>query len=110
MRSQVLQLERMQGVESNRFLLFSPHSPASLGITAPVLDYWKANAVPLIEAPYGSPGNATIPTATIMAGGQTIRTGAAICFDMEHPWHIRQLGRRADLVLNPSYDWPGLNP
>lgn len=32
-----------------------------------------------------------------------------ICFDMESPWHVRQLSK-ASVILNPSYDWPGLNP
>lgn len=31
------------------------------------------------------------------------------CFDMEHPAFVRQLSQ-ADIIINPSYDWPGLNP
>lgn len=28
---------------------------------------------------------------------------------MEHPAFVRQLSQ-ADIIINPSYDWPGLNP
>jgi len=36
--------------------------------------------------------------------------GSVVCFDMEHPWHVKQMSLSTDVVLNPSYDWPGLNP
>ena len=39
-----------------------------------------------------------------------MQTSSVICFDMEHPWHVKQLAGRVSLLLNPSYDWPGLNP
>ena len=114
--------EGMTGVESNRFVLFSPR-PVPLNVFDEVLngaqshpnvvlDYRKRNPVPIIEGPFGLEGNYTIPVADVdfFGDGQTVKTASVICFDMEHPWHTQQLGSKATIILNPSYDWPGLNP
>jgi hypothetical protein len=110
----------MQGVESNRFILFGPSRHAFDETVNGkqlhehiAIDYRKMNPVPIIETPFGSPGNVTIPTAALDIfgdGRELIETGTAVCFDMEHPTHIQQLGKRTNFILNPSYDWPGLNP
>jgi len=112
----------MMGYESNRFLLFSPR-PVSKDVFDEVLngaqshpnvalDYRKQNPVPIIEGPFALPGNSTIPVADVdfFGDGETVKTASVICFDMEHPWHTQQLGKTSSIILNPSYDWPGLNP
>lgn len=49
-------------------------------------------AVPLIDTPYG-------------------RIAWAICYDFDFPGLIRQAGRKgADIMLNPSWDSPGMDP
>ncbi|GMI47193.1 hypothetical protein TrCOL_g5649 [Triparma columacea] len=111
----------MMGVESNRFVLLSPNTVNTETYQPEVngpqphnnvaLDYIKYNPVPIIEGPFAVLGNKTIPTATVpLSPVQPTRIGSCVCFDMEHPWHVHQLGLKTDLVLNPSYDWPGLNP
>lgn len=120
--STVLELpDGMTGIESNRFFLFSPTPLATENSSGDslheqiLINYGKRNPVPIIESPFGVEGDAVIPVANVPYFKDTqttvkVATGAAICFDMEHPWHISQLGLKADLILNPSYDWPGLNP
>ena len=39
------------------------------------------------------------------------RLGAAVCFDMDFPGHLKQAGRRgADIMLVPSNDWREIDP
>ncbi len=102
----------MMGVESNRFLLFSPTdvSEETVPHSQVAIDYRKRNPVPIIEGPFGLEGDAVIPIVDVeFHKGLKTKTGSVICFDMEHPWHVRQL-YKSSVILNPSYDWPGLNP
>ena len=57
--------------------------------------------------PFVREGNTTVPVQAIdfFQDGTTVQTASVICFDMEHPWHVKQLGEKTDLVINPSYDW-----
>jgi apolipoprotein N-acyltransferase len=112
----------MVGTEANRFMIFSPSEISKedfdevkngAQMQANVaLDYRKRNPVAIIEQPFGIEGNETVPVAALDIGGtgKTIDVGSVICFDMESPWHVQQLGKTASVILNPSYDWPGLNP
>jgi len=119
---EALKLEKMVGLESNNFLLFSPTEISGSEFNEVVngqqlnshvnLHYRKMNPVPVIEAPFALEGNSTIPVHDVFLNGldsEPVSTSAAICFDMENPTHIRGTATSA-LVLNPSYDWPGLNP
>ena len=106
---------QIRGAEENKMHVILPKDddPAA----AKSWQYWKRNTVPVIERPftnvesvYGFSGNATpeVHRSTVATPGRPT-LGCAICFDMEHPTFIRQLAA-ADILLNPSYDWPGLNP
>merc|ERR1712072_288538 len=112
----------MMGMESNRFILVSPRKVSKEefdevmnGIQAHShlsLDYRKKIPVPVIEMPFAMGGNDTIPVrdVDIFGTGSTAKISSVVCFDMEHPWHTKQLALSSDVILNPSYDWPGLNP
>jgi len=117
-----LNIDEMVGMESNRFLLFSPRPISKEEFDEIIngeqghehinLNYRKMNPVPVIETPFVYPGNATIPVHDINFfgdGSEPVKTSAAICFDMENPTHIRGTSP-SNVVLNPSFDWPGLNP
>lgn len=98
------------GVEENKMTVLPPSSSEQHKWT-----YWKRNMVPLIEAPYTNVhgGNATPATHSVGGSLGQAQLGTAICFDMEHPAFIRRAyggAQGADILLNPSYDWPGLNP
>jgi len=101
----------MVGVEANRFMLFPPTAQGTDG--SAILDYFKKNPVAIIEKPFGVAGNSSVPVTSVALGSDPhslTRVGSVICFDMENPWHVKQLGLTTDVILNPSYDWPGLNP
>jgi len=72
-----------------------------------LLDYRKKYPVAIIELPFGVQGNTTVPVVSVdfFGNGETAEVGSVICFDMENPWHIKQLGAKASVILNPSYDW-----
>jgi apolipoprotein N-acyltransferase len=64
--------------------------------------YLKSRLVPGGEARVSSPGNARLPISDTQYG----RMAAAICFDMDFPQLIQQVGRaEADLLLAPANDW-----
>lgn len=67
--------------------------------------YRKARPVPGWEAEVSLAGNGRIPVEAGLAG----RIAAAICYDLDFPSLIRQVGQgRADLLLAPASDWPGI--
>lgn len=64
--------------------------------------YVKITAVPGPEARTSFRGQKSLPVADTPYGRMT----AAICFDLDFPRLIRQVGRaRADLLLVPAADW-----
>ncbi|GET34334.1 apolipoprotein N-acyltransferase [Prolixibacter bellariivorans] len=70
-------------------------------------EYLKSALHPTAEAPIINPGNFRIPTVITQYG----RLGNVICYDMEFPRFIRQAGKQnVDIMLVPSFDWPGITP
>ena len=67
--------------------------------------YRKARPVPGWEARVSLVGDGRIPVRETRWG----RLATAICFDLDFPSLIRQVGRgRADLLLVPASDWPSI--
>ena len=65
--------------------------------------YRKARPVPGWEAQVSVAGDGRIPVRASASG----RLAAAICYDLDFPEFIRQVGRaKADLLLVPASDWP----
>jgi len=86
----------------NRFLFLDPQ-----GTT--LFDYTKQMPVPGGEASISiiPVHDFRLPTVDTPHG----RIAAAICFDMDFPWLIRQVGQaRADMILVPSSDWLAIDP
>ncbi len=66
-----------------------------------VVDYLKSKLVPLLET-HTRKGDGELATADI----DDIRTGHAICYDLDFPSFIQQAGRRdVDILFAPSSDW-----
>lgn len=64
--------------------------------------YVKSRNVPGFEVSIAQPGDGKIQFADTEVG----RLAAAICYDLDFPDLIRQVGRgRADILLAPSSDW-----
>ena len=64
--------------------------------------YLKSRLVPGLEAKVCSPGNGHLPISDTEYG----RVAAAICYEMDFPQLIQQVGRaKADLLLTPASDW-----
>jgi apolipoprotein N-acyltransferase len=64
--------------------------------------YLKSRLVPGLEAKVCSPGNGHLPISDTQYG----RVAAAICYEMDFPQLIQQVGRaKADLLLTPASDW-----
>jgi apolipoprotein N-acyltransferase len=73
---------------------------------AVVLTYVKAIPVPGFESRLSRRGAARIQTVRSPHGVLAV----AICFDMDFPHYIRQVGRAAaDLLLVPASDWKEIN-
>jgi apolipoprotein N-acyltransferase len=104
--------------KSNRYIVFTkPGSqPACLGAPRPLenkavlvnpsgkieFSYLKSRLVPGLEAKVCSPGNGHLPISDTQYG----RVAAAICYEMDFPQLIQQVGRaKADLLLTPASDW-----
>lgn len=70
-----------------------------------MFSYTKITAVPGPEMRMNRRGAGPLPVVDTPHG----RIGAAICFDLDFPWLVRQAGRaRADLLLVPASDWRGI--
>ena len=64
--------------------------------------YLKSRLVPGWEAKVSRPGNGHLPISDTQYG----RVAAAICYEMDFPQLIQQVGRaEADLLLTPASDW-----
>jgi apolipoprotein N-acyltransferase len=84
----------------NKIVLIDPEGRISY-------EYRKAIPVPGPEAAMQATGDGLIKTADTPFG----RIGAAICFDMDFPGHLKQAGRLgADIMLVPSNDWREIDP
>jgi apolipoprotein N-acyltransferase len=69
--------------------------------------YQKTHPVPGDEAALIAPGSGELPYVDTPYG----RVTAAICFDADFPDLLVQAGRfHADIVLNPSNEWPAIDP
>lgn len=69
--------------------------------------YFKARLVPGADTDFVIPGDGSIPTADTPYG----RIASVICYDMDFPEHIRQVGRAgADILLVPTGDWRSIGP
>jgi apolipoprotein N-acyltransferase len=70
-------------------------------------EYWKAIPVPGPDASLQAVDDGRIQVVDTPHG----RLGAAICFDMDFPGHLKQAGRQdADIMLVPSNDWREIDP
>lgn len=84
----------------NKITLIDPEGRVSY-------EYHKAIPVPGPEAAMQARGDGLIKTVESPYG----RLGAAICFDMDFPGHLKQAGRQnADIMLVPSNDWREIDP
>jgi len=84
----------------NKIVLFDPEGEVSF-------EYWKAIPVPGPDASVQAVNDGRIEIVESPYG----RLGAAICFDMDFPGHLKQAGRRnADIMLVPSNDWREIDP
>lgn len=73
---------------------------------SPLLGYVKAIPVPGMEAQLSRRGMRRIAAVDSPLG----RIATAICFDMDFPAYIRQVGAaKADLLLVPASDWQAIN-
>jgi apolipoprotein N-acyltransferase len=93
----ILQSDRMPFVK-NRTAMFSPQGEA-------LFDYPKSHPIP--GNPYDSavPGGAPVPVIDTPLG----RLATVICFDMDFPALVAQVGRaRAQVLLVPAFDWDGI--
>ncbi len=69
--------------------------------------YFKTRLVPGSDTSYAVPGDGHIPTADTPYG----RIASAICYDMDFPDHIVQVGRAdVDVLFAPSADWRAVGP
>jgi apolipoprotein N-acyltransferase len=84
----------------NKIILINPRGEVSF-------EYWKAIPVPGPDASIQAVNDGRIEIVESPYG----RLGAAICFDMDFPVHLRQAGRLdADIMLVPSNDWREIDP
>jgi apolipoprotein N-acyltransferase len=84
----------------NKIILFDPKGEVSF-------EYWKAIPVPGPDASLQATNDGRIEIVETPYG----RLGAAICFDMDFPGHLKQAGRQnADILLVPSNDWREIDP
>jgi apolipoprotein N-acyltransferase len=84
----------------NKIVLVNPEGEVSF-------EYWKAIPVPGPEASVQATNDGRIHIVDTPYG----RLGAAICFDMDFPGHLKQAGRgEADIMLVPSNDWREIDP
>lgn len=82
----------------NKAVLLSPTGEVTFS-------YIKTTAVPGLEARINIRGGGTFPVAATPYG----RVVAPICFDLDFPQLIRQVGHsRADLMLVPASDWQAI--
>jgi apolipoprotein N-acyltransferase len=64
--------------------------------------YLKSRLVPGAEANVTAAGSGRLPVSRTQYG----RIAAAICYEMDFPQLIQQVGRaEADLLLTPANDW-----
>ncbi len=64
--------------------------------------YHKARLVPITDTDFVVPGDGTIPTVDTSYG----RIASVICYDMDFPAHIRQVGRSdTNILIVPTGDW-----
>lgn len=69
--------------------------------------YLKHHLAPGLEAPYVIQGKGKMPLLDTPFG----KIASAICFDLDFPGFIRQVGKAgADLLLAPSFDWKEITP
>lgn len=69
--------------------------------------YFKTRLVPGADTSYGVPGDGHIPTADTPYG----RIASVICYDMDFPNTIVQVGRAGvDVLIAPSGDWEEVGP
>jgi apolipoprotein N-acyltransferase len=84
----------------NKFILLDPQGDV-------LFETWKAIPVPGPEAAMQATSDGRIEIVDSPYG----RLGAAVCFDMDFPGHLKQAGRRgADIMLVPSNDWREIDP
>jgi apolipoprotein N-acyltransferase len=84
----------------NKIVLVDPRGDVSF-------EYWKAIPVPGPDASVQAVNDGRIEIVDSPYG----RLGAAICFDMDFPGHLKQAGRGdADIMLVPSNDWRDIDP
>jgi apolipoprotein N-acyltransferase len=84
----------------NKIILIDPRGEVSF-------EYWKAIPVPGPDASLQAVDDGRIQVVDTPHG----RLGAAICFDMDFPGHLKQAGRQdADIMLVPSNDWREIDP
>jgi len=84
----------------NKIILLDPQGDV-------LFETWKAIPVPGPEAAMQATNDGLIEVVDSPYG----RLGAAVCFDMDFPGHLKQAGRRdADIMLVPSNDWREIDP
>jgi len=72
-----------------------------------VFTYFKTHLVPISDTSYGIPGDGHIPTLETPYG----RIASVICYDMDFPAHIVQVGSTdVDVLFAPSADWQAVGP
>jgi apolipoprotein N-acyltransferase len=69
--------------------------------------YFKTRLVPGADTSWSVPGDGHIPTADTPYG----RIASVICYDMDFPDHIVQVGRAGvDVLFAPAADWQAVGP
>jgi apolipoprotein N-acyltransferase len=69
--------------------------------------YFKTRLVPGTDTSYAVPGDGQIPIADTPYG----RFASVICYDMDFPDHVIQVGRAGvDVLFAPSADWQEVGP
>jgi apolipoprotein N-acyltransferase len=69
--------------------------------------YFKTRLVPGADTSYTVPGDGHIPTADTPYG----RIASVICYDMDFPNHVRQVGKAGvDVLFAPAADWQEVGP
>ena len=81
--------------QQNRAVLIDPAGQV-------VWTYDKTHLTPGPESAFTAPGTGSVPIADTPLG----RIASVICFDMDFPRLVRQVGQaHADLLIAPSLDW-----
>ncbi|MCG6189392.1 nitrilase-related carbon-nitrogen hydrolase [Maribellus maritimus] len=85
---------------NNKSILISPDGNV-------VWEYIKSYLHPYAETPIINNGNFEIPSIQTEYG----KIGNVICADLDMPAYIKQTGKQnIDILLVPSFDWPGITP